>query len=1218
MHKQRRPPILSLGLCAGFLSLGLLLWFFSIEKRRTIDYFIEVTTQNLYENLQISNSELDSIHNFDSFERTFSFPTFLYQNSQILAWSDFRIVPSYQSIAGNQKLRYTELSQGKFLRVRRQISDNMEAVQLIELYSTPSFSNQYINAKFNQNIFPAATLSIDETDAEETNIQMPDGEALFGVKFDLQASIVQEEVQAFIAAMMFMALFFAFVYLNSWSWYLAESGKVWLGIVILVVGLVSGRVLMLYTTFPFDIYAIDLFNPRFYASSIYNPSLGDLLINMMFALSFTTFLFRYIFRTNLGEAFNQNNRLGNAFFLVIINLLGLFVLSFHYGLLENILFNSQIELDINKSLQFTSFRVVSILIFFTSSVIWFQTTHFVYSVSTQVSHGLRTWVINYIIACLIFALIGWILSLEVGFILTAQTIYLTLAYRFKLPDYLSQLSYSTLFYFFAASLLSSLVGTIAIYEYHEYEELIEKQRFANDLLIENDLKGEYLIHESIPKIQNDIFIQSRLLSPQISKGQIEQKIKRDYLGSYFDKYDVKVRLFDREGHSFIPDELDSTLNEVRQNYEHNEQYKTDYLDLYFIGDIDVDKPKRYLRVIPISRYDNPIGFIVLDLRLKKVIPQTVYPELLVDSRFIDNHRSFDYAFYSQNILNYKAGAFNYENLFEPDYFQLPRLFTKGIEKNGFHHYAIRSSDNRTLVITSSVYPTSFIISNFSFIFLSIVLGVLILLLFRSIDRTQAIRLNFGSKIQLYLNLAFFVPLVITSVVIINTLNSSYQDEIDRSSIKKVNALKDHIVNFVDDYLRNKINREALSTELNEIARYSQSDLSLFDINGKLITSSQPLIFANNLLSNRINPKALKLIIDEDREDVVLNESVGDLAYKSTYAAIKSFDSGELLGIIGIPFFGSKNHLERQTIETFTSILNIFTIVLIASLFISNLASRLLTHPLNLLTQKIRKTSLSKHNEPLQWRGEDEIGMVVDEYNKMLVNLEASKEALAKSQKESAWREIAKQVAHEIKNPLTPMKLSLQHLKRVIADKQGNEGEQFQKPIDNLLHQVDSLSDIATSFSAFAKMPIPENEKFELCGEVRRIAELFDNENVDLNVNINAEELFINGDQKLMGRIISNLIINGMQSVVGNEVPKIEVNLESNNKKVTIEVKDNGAGIPEEIQNKVFVPNFSTKDSGSGIGLAVAKRGIEHAGGNIWFETEKGKGTTFFVILPLAP
>ena len=270
-----------------------------------------------------------------------------------------------------------------------------------------------------------------------------------------------------------------------------------------------------------------------------------------------------------------------------------------------------------------------------------------------------------------------------------------------------------------------------------------------------------------------------------------------------------------------------------------------------------------------------------------------------------------------------------------------------MERGGFHHYGVRSAGDRVLVITSSVYPTSFMISNFSFIFISIVMGVLVLLLIRTIAFSRSMKLNFGAKIQLYLNLAFFVPLVIISVVIINRLNTSYQEEINRSTIKKINVLRDQIVSSVDDYLSNKINRETLAHELNDLARYSQTDLTLYGTDGRLIASSQPLIFTNNLLSTLINPNAFQEISIHDKDHLILNESVGGLAYKSSYAAVKSFETGRLLGLLGLPFFGSKNHLERQTVEAFTSILNIFTIVLIASLFVSNLASRLLTHPLNL-------------------------------------------------------------------------------------------------------------------------------------------------------------------------------------------------------------------------------------------------------------------------------
>ena len=173
-------------------------------------------------------------------------------------------------------------------------------------------------------------------------------------------------------------------------------------------------------------------------------------------------------------------------------------------------------------------------------------------------------------------------------------------------------------------------------------------------------------------------------------------------------------------------------------------------------------------------------------------------------------------------------------------------------------------------------------------------------------------------------------------------------------------------------------------------------------------------------------------------------------------------------------------------------------------------------------------------------------------------------------------------------------------------------------INSMIGQIDTLSDIATSFASFANMPIPKNERFEMGEIVRETVTLYENnENATITLAIPEGNYFVIGDRKLMSRTITNLIINGIQAVASDKTPQIDVSLRTLGKeKVIIEVKDNGAGIPEDIGQKVFLPNFTTKNTGSGIGLALAKRGIEHANGSIWFETEESIGTSFFVEMPL--
>jgi nitrogen fixation/metabolism regulation signal transduction histidine kinase len=240
---------------------------------------------------------------------------------------------------------------------------------------------------------------------------------------------------------------------------------------------------------------------------------------------------------------------------------------------------------------------------------------------------------------------------------------------------------------------------------------------------------------------------------------------------------------------------------------------------------------------------------------------------------------------------------------------------------------------------------------------------------------------------------------------------------------------------------------------------------------------------------------------------------------------------------------------------------------------------------------------------------------------MLLNLESSKKALAQSEKESAWREMAKQVAHEIKNPLTPMKLTLQQLeRRMQSDHISKENLQrmLQRTISSLLQQIDTLSDIATSFSTFAKMPSPRLAPFDIADTLRNIIELHRSQNkkVFFLTNIAPGTFKVMGDDRLTGRILTNLILNAIQAVPEERTPQIMVSLyRTENNMIRIEVRDNGSGIPEEIRKRIFTPSFTTKASGSGIGLAVAKRGIEQMNGRIWFESKEGEGTCFFIELP---
>jgi nitrogen fixation/metabolism regulation signal transduction histidine kinase len=263
-------------------------------------------------------------------------------------------------------------------------------------------------------------------------------------------------------------------------------------------------------------------------------------------------------------------------------------------------------------------------------------------------------------------------------------------------------------------------------------------------------------------------------------------------------------------------------------------------------------------------------------------------------------------------------------------------------------------------------------------------------------------------------------------------------------------------------------------------------------------------------------------------------------------------------------------------------------------------------------------AVGKKSEHLTYDGNDEIGELVKQYNRMLDEIEESTHKLANSEREYAWREMAKQIAHEIKNPLTPMKLNVQQLLKSWNDKVAGFDKMLNRFTKNQIEYIDNLSSIASAFSAFAKMPVTNPVEVNLLEQISMNLELFKNtENVDFKVHWPHEsKIIIYADKEQLNGVFSNLIKNGIQSVPAGRQGHITLNLEVKSDKVVVSVSDNGSGIPEGLRKNLFTPNFTTKSSGMGLGLSIARKYIESANGRIWFESEVDKGSVFYFELPV--
>jgi len=1147
------------------------------------------------------------------------YPFYVFSDSRLEYWSDYRYVPEYRFLKGDYRYRFTQTIRKDFIARKWEVSGtSYEIYSILPLYNNYKVDNNYVQSGFNTSIFSDQKLTLMPITGESEGTQVclgSDNQCLFKVNFAqdyIQNRVaLNYTVSGLIALGAIGFVFWLYAFVRGLRHEHPERG-----LLILVTSLTMLRAIMLLSDFPKGLIESDLFDSRFFASSAINPSLGDLLLNLGLTLVVIIYVFNNYYNFDVTKKLLKVRGALKPILTVVLSGLMLFILHIEYLLFQTIYHNSQLTFDINQSINFDPNRVVAFVVFLLLGIIIFLVHHIFFKVVAKINTDRLKLVLFYLVGVVTFSVANLIIGQDFIVVVFIGVAWATILFLTKLPGYLSKIRYNTFLYFFSSIITISLIGAFAIFQFENEREYERKHKFVTQFLIENDNLAEYLLNEVNQKLEDDVFIQSTMASPFLSKNIIKSKIRQVYLSNYFDKYDVNIYLYNSSGQPFEEKQGQLQADEIKKF--NVKDYQTDYEGIYYVNKLGGEVTKRYLDFIEVKKRGITVGFIILDLTLKRIIPDNVYPELLVDNAFLFPYQdaNYSYAVYDNNEIVYNSGNYNYYTDFSSNLLAGEAIYKRSITINGYSHLAVKDPGGRVIVISSNLHPWSDIISNFSFLFLIQVFMLLILTaIYTMYFSFQNASLNYSARIQLYLNVAFFLPLFAVSITTLSLINSSFKKEVNEEYYRKARSISSNVSDDLDDYVRRiSENREELPNKLSQVAKFSGVDVNLFNVRGRLLATSQPLIYENNLLSPYLNPEAFAKIKEQEENVYIAREAVGSLEFNTTYYGVKSYETGSLIGVLSIPFFQSEYALEQNQIEVLSNVINIFTIIFIVFLLISYLAAKWLTFPLYFITQKLKKTTLTGFNEPLVWKADDEIGLMVGEYNRMLINLEESKKALARSEKESAWREIAQQVAHEIKNPLTPMKLTLQHLSRKLIGR--SDEKELEKPIATLLHEIETLNDIATSFSSFAKLPIPENERFEFLAVVNKTVNLHSaTKGVTIDLQVPDQEVYTIGDEQLMSRIISNIIINAIQASDTDMQIDVIVHV-IDNRKLLLEVKDNGPGIDPEIHSKIFVPNFSTKDTGSGIGLAIAKHGVEHAGGKIWFETNLGEGTSFFIELPM--
>lgn len=1197
----------------GCLILALVT-FYKVSQPADEKVFAALTAKRVHEQLRILEDDVLCFLETDSscIEQTYQYPFFVFENSQLIYWTSNAFVPSAISVSDTFEIKLIKGNNSDFLARKWIINKNRFVVGLIPLYRQYAIANDYLGPEWNNQIF------VDDVAVAILEINDPKGIAVCvgenDCPFKVSVSAAKIPLSMFQQTLVFF-LFFLTIALGVWVLFRQLRFVPYYEVrFLLLYGLLLVvRTLMVRSGIPSKFITSDVFDPKLFASSPLNASLGDLVLNTIAIFILGYYLFRYYHRFHVLHL-AVRHRFVSWLLTFFAALSVLFTSLFPFVVIQTIYNNSSIDLDVTQSLHFDTPRMFAYVVVVVSGISTFFFMHAFLRILMIGKNRIQI-LISGGLAAIVFVSINLSTGQEFISSLVGVCCYLLVVVALGLYSGLGRLTFQTFAYLFVAIFFISVNGAVAIHYFTKQDRVENLFRFAQNFLVDRDDFGEYLLAEMARNVSGDKFIQSRIQTPFFDKEVVRQKIRQFFLPGYFNKYDVEIMLFNSAGEP-IDNRVTTSFSDVVSQYD-QDAFRTQHEHVYFNRRPSRDVAQQYLVVMPVARAGKTVGYVLMELSLKKVIPESVYPELLVDNRFQQVYRTQDisYAVFAGGKLQYSAGIFSYEKDFDLKSLGESAIYTSGVTLAGFDHIAQEDDHTRVAVVSSPRIPLSFMIANFSYQMVMGLMIVLLLILFQgAINIFRGHTLLLTARIQLLMNMAFFIPLVTVSVVTLSLMSKASEEQLTVEYLNKAKAVGEQLEWHyqLDQDTLQKVN---IDSRVSSIAKLARVDLNIYDATGFMLATSQPLIVENGLISRYISPTAWNRIRAGDLL-FVETSAVGKLEYDVSYAGLRSSSSGTLTGVLAIPFFRSGVALERAQISLLVNILNIFILIFIVLVVLAYWVSRWLTFPLSFITQSLKRTSLMRTNQPLVWKADDEIGMMVKEYNQMLYNLSESKAELEQTQRERTWREIAQQVAHEIKNPLTPMKLTLQQLERTL--KGGSlSSEKAEKSVTSLLTQVDTLNEIASSFSTFAKMPEPVMNEVDINTLLQRIIDLH-SQGGSIRYQPHDQSLTVLGDEQFLGRTFSNIILNAFQAERPGENLIVYVSAAVHENVVRISFKDNGKGMTPDIAERVFFPHFTTKKSGSGLGMAIAKQAIEHMQGSIWFETQEGAGTCFFIELPLRP
>ncbi len=754
-------------------------------------------------------------------------------------------------------------------------------------------------------------------------------------------------------------------------------------------------------------------------------------------------------------------------------------------------------------------------------------------------------------------------------------------------------------------------------EKEERKLLVENLSFR--LSLEEDPLTEMLLKENEDALASDTFIINELTKDEIDMDVLNKYLKTNYFSGYLDRYELQPIVCWPGANLLLQN--DSTTHDCYRYFNRElEKNGTKVMGskyFYFIQNkADV---VNYFGVFKVFEGQDIETSLFLDLTVKPYFEGPGYPELLLserESKIKEPLANYSYAKYVDGQLKKQVGDFAYPVKLSSIARRKKDMKIFTFQK--YSHICYHSDKSECIILSLPEVTLSTILVTFSMFFISFsIFGACLIL----ITRLKKGKLMYTFSVQERIQISFIGLMMVLLFVI---ASGSVWQTINRFEIKNNQILAEKTRSVLLE-LDHKIGDQSKLTDemndfledlLKQLSGIFYTDINLYGTNGRLISTSRPELFKKGLSGHLMNSNGYIALHLKNEIEFIQRESIGDLKYLSAYVPVMN-NNGNVLAYLNMPYFIGSSELQDEISSLVMAIVNFYMIFLMVVIGLTVVVSRKITHPLKDLQAKLSNISLRGRNEKIEYKGDDEIAQLVREYNRMVEELSASAEKLAKSERESAWREMARQIAHEIKNPLTPMKLSIQYLDKAKKDNVADFDQKFKKVSSTLIDQIDKLSSIASEFSNFAKMPMAKRKKMDVVEILSQCVTLFErSKEADIKIELNGiESFYIYADPEQMISVFNNLIKNAIQSIPKKREGIIRVDVNTKNNEVLIQIKDNGLGINEEVKEKLFTPNFTTKTSGMGLGLAIVKNIVVNSKGRIWFDTEVNKGSVFTVAFP---